>query len=93
MPIPAQKAAISPDGRLVAYAFSRSPEVPQRKRQISDGTSDIWIFDRALGKHRQLTHHRSNEKSPVFSADGAFVYSTTPPRCRPMARPTSTPRR
>ena len=76
MPIPAQKAAISPDGTLVAYAFSRSEEVPQRKRQISDGTSDIWIFDRTTGKHRQLTHHRSNEKSPVFSADGAFVYYT-----------------
>lgn len=76
MPIPAQKASISPDGNLVAYAFSRSEEVPQRKRQISDGTSDIWIFDRRTGKHRQLTHHRSNEKSPVFSADGAFVYFT-----------------
>lgn len=76
MPIPAQKASISPDGHLVAYAFSRSEEVPQRKRQISDGTSDIWIFDRTTGKHRQLTHHRSNEKSPVFSADGAFVYYT-----------------
>ena len=76
MPIPAQKASISPDGNLVAYAFSRSEEVPQRKRQISDGTSDIFIFDRSTGKHRQLTHHRSNEKSPVFSADGAFVYYT-----------------
>jgi len=76
MPIPAQTASISPDGNLVAYAFSRSEEVAQRKRQISDGTSDIWIFDRRTGKHRQLTHHRSNEKSPVFSADGAFVYFT-----------------
>ena len=76
MPIPTQKASISPDGNLVAYAFSRSEEVPQRKRQISDGTSDIWIFDRTTGRHRQLTHHRSNEKSPVFSADGAFVYFT-----------------
>ncbi len=37
----------------MAYAFSRTDEVPQRKRQISDGTSDIWIFDRTTGKHRQ----------------------------------------
>ncbi|MFO1069227.1 MAG: S41 family peptidase [Geminicoccaceae bacterium] len=76
MPIPAAQASVSPDGNLVAYAFARSPEVPQRKRQISDGTSDIWIFDRTTGRHRQLTHHRASEKSPVFSADGRYVYFT-----------------
>lgn len=76
MPVPAQQAAISPDGRLIAYVFTRSVEVPWRKRQIADSTSDIWIYDRTTGRHRQLTRHRSNEKSPAFSADGAHVYFT-----------------
>jgi tricorn protease len=76
MPIPAPQAAVSPDGNLLAYVFERSPEVPFRKRQISDGTSDIWILDRRTGKHRQLTRHRGREKSPAFSADGAQVYFT-----------------
>lgn len=77
MPIPTKQASISPDGNLVAYAFSRTVESVYRKRQLSDGTSDIWIFDRKTGKHRQLTHHRSNERSPAFSADGKFVYFTS----------------
>jgi tricorn protease len=76
MPIPAPQAAVSPDGNLVAYVFERSPEVTFRKRQISDGTSDIWILDRRTGEHRQLTTHRGREKSPAFSPDGAYVYFT-----------------
>jgi tricorn protease len=74
--IPAPQAAVSPDGNLIAYVFERSPEVTFRKRQISDGTSDIWIFDRRTGEHRQLTTHRGREKSPAFSPDGAYVYFT-----------------
>ncbi|WP_075214451.1 S41 family peptidase [Mongoliimonas terrestris] len=76
MPVPTRQASLSNDGKLLAYASVGSLEVTVRKRQISDGTSDIWIFDRTTGRHRQLTHHRSNEKSPVFSADGRFVYYT-----------------
>jgi tricorn protease len=76
MPVPTTQAAVSPDGNLVAYAFVRSPEVTQRKGQISDSTTDIWIYDRTTNLHRQLTHHRSNERSPVFSPDGQYVYFT-----------------
>lgn len=76
MPIPAAQAVVSPDGNLIAYVFERSPEVSFRKRQISDGTSDIWILDRRTGEHRQLTRHRGREKSPAFAPDGAYVYFT-----------------
>jgi tricorn protease len=74
MPLPATAASMSPDGKTLAYAFNRSIEVEWRKGQISDGTSDIWIFDRASKKHRQLTTHRGNDREPVFSAEGAQVY-------------------
>ncbi len=73
-----------PRRQSLAYAFIRSVEVENRKRQISDGTTDIWLFDRTTGKHRQFTAHRSNERSPVISADGRYVYS--PPKCRPPAK-------
>jgi tricorn protease len=76
LPIPAPQAAVSPDGNLIAYVFERSPDVTFRKRQISDGTSDIWILDRRTGEHRQLTTHRGREKSPAFSPVGAHVYFT-----------------
>jgi tricorn protease len=74
--IPAPQAAVSPDGNLIAYVFERSPDVTFRKRQVSDGTSDIWILDRRTGEHRQLTSYRGREKSPAFSPDGAYVYFT-----------------
>src|SRR5690606_8686167 len=63
MPLPVREAALSPDGRFIAYPFLRSFEVAERKRQIADSTSDIWIFDRDSGTHRQLTTHRGTERS------------------------------
>lgn len=76
MPLPVREAALSPDGRFIAYPFLRSFEVAERKRQIADSTSDIWIFDRDSGTHRQLTTHRGTERSPVFSPDGVTLYFT-----------------
>jgi len=76
MPLPAKQASVSRGGNLIAYAFIRSIEVEERKGQISDSTTDIWIWDRTSGTHRQLTTHRANERSPVISPDGRYVYFT-----------------
>ena len=74
MPVGGKQGHLSADGKLVAYPFFRSIEVEQRKRQISDSTTDIWIYDQTAHVHRQLTKHRGNERDPVFSADGKYVY-------------------
>ncbi len=89
--IPAPQAAVSPDGNLIAYVFERSPEVTFRKRQISDGTSDIWILDRRTREHRQLTTHRGREKSPAFSPDGTLLYFTAEIPAGGGAGPDATP--
>ena len=46
-------------------------------------------MDRATKAHRQLTTHRGNERNPVYSADGAFVYylSEMPKTGDPDAKP------
>jgi tricorn protease len=73
MPFPAPQADISPDGRFLAYTKDNGLEVPWRKGDISDQTRDIWIYDIETGMHRQLTTYRGNDRSPVWSADGADV--------------------
>ena len=77
MPVGGKQGHLSADGKFVAYPFFRSIEVEQRKRQISDSTTDIWIYDRAAKIHKQLTTHRGNERDPVFSADGNYVFFTS----------------
>ncbi len=53
MPHGTRMAAISPDGGRLAYVRQMSPEVEWRKREISDGTPDIWLYDLAGKAHRQ----------------------------------------
>ena len=74
---PPPQAAVSPDGDLIARVFERSPDVTLRKRQISDGATDIRIPDRRTGEHRQLTTQRGREVSPAFSPDGRYIDTTS----------------
>ncbi|MBE9639359.1 S41 family peptidase [Salipiger mangrovisoli] len=77
MPLPAGQADVSPDGRMLAYVDRTSPEVPWRKREISDGTTDIWLYDMQEGTHRRLTGYRGSDRSPAFAADGSGLYWAT----------------
>ena len=55
--------AISPDGRILAYASDRS----------GDGNLDIWIQQIPNGPPVRLTRHAADDVDPSFSADGSLI--------------------
>lgn len=59
---------MSPDGGLVVYTVRKTD------MDADKGRVDLWLSASRGGEPRQLTTHESNDSSPVWSADGKFVY-------------------
>jgi serine/threonine protein kinase/Tol biopolymer transport system component len=55
--------ALSPDGKLVAYASDRA----------GAGKLDIWLQQLAGGEPVRLTHSQEDDREPSFSPDGTMI--------------------
>jgi DNA-binding winged helix-turn-helix (wHTH) protein len=55
--------ALSPDGKLLAFASDRSGE----------GNLDIWVKQIGGGEPLRLTRHEADDQSPDFSPDGSLI--------------------
>ena len=55
--------ALSPDGKLLAYASDRS----------GDGNLDIWLQQVGGREPVRLTHHKADDYDPSFSPDGTLI--------------------
>ena len=55
--------ALSPDGKLVAYASDRA----------GSGNLDIWRQQLATGEAVRLTNDPADESEPTFSPDGSRI--------------------
>lgn len=74
LPTPALDVAVSPDGGSLVYDNCPVFENEWRKGAVSDGTRDLWSYDLATGKHRQLTRNRGEDRDGFFAPDGRSVY-------------------
>src|SRR5260370_15486239 len=55
--------ALSPDGKLLAYASDR----------LGNGGLDIWVRQISGGAPVQITHDNLNNREPSFSPDGSMI--------------------
>lgn len=64
--------AVSPSGRRIAY-WARPVEGMMRRR-LSGGRADLWTIPIDGGEPVRVTDDAANETSPMWSADGRFLY-------------------
>jgi Tol biopolymer transport system component len=70
------QAALSPDGRTLAFVSTRA-----------DGTANIWLMDLASKKTANLTADRSGNFRPSWSPDGGWIAFTSDRDSQPGAFP------
>lgn len=71
---PAEQARPSPDGARLVYQDLRSYEDEWRKRHTSSAARNLWLHDRASGRHTRLTENPGEDRDPVWSPDGQQVH-------------------
>lgn len=69
-----ERARYSPDGRLIAYHDRKGYEDNWRKHHTSSVTREIWTYDPATKAYKQLTAFAGEDRDPVWSRDGRFIY-------------------
>lgn len=74
---PALAAQYDRAGRRLLYEDWKGYENLWRKHHVSPVAHDIWLFDAATGRHRQLTDFGGEDREPVWTPDerGFFYLS------------------
>lgn len=70
---PARNIVVLADGTMV-YEDVKGMEDVLRKHHTSSVTRDIWMYNPADGKHRNLTPRAGEDLSPAVTADGSTLY-------------------
>lgn len=71
---PAQSLAFVGNDGSFLYQDVKGFENAWRKHHTSSVTRDIWKYDAATGSHTNLTDRAGEDRNPVLSPDGKFVY-------------------
>jgi tricorn protease len=74
LPVPAENAQISNDGKRIIFQDRKGYEDTWRKRHTSSVTRDIWLFEKETGNYTKLTSFEGEDQNPVFSSDESEIY-------------------
>ncbi len=67
-----KEGVFSPDGTRIAYV--RGPGAWYRKGYRGSANDDVWVCDADGSHNRQLTNFDGQDASPMWSADGKWIY-------------------
>jgi tricorn protease len=70
----AEYAHYNPQGTQLVFQDRKGYEDPWRKHQASSVTRDIWTVDLKTNQHTKLTTDNVEDREPVYSNDGQYVY-------------------
>ncbi|AOS43645.1 hypothetical protein Verru16b_00697 [Lacunisphaera limnophila] len=74
LPTPALNVSVDATGGRFLYESRPIYENEWRKGAVSDGTHDVWLFDRATATHRRLTSFRGEDREPVWDPASIGYY-------------------
>ncbi len=74
LPTPALEATFDAAGGRLLYHDVKGYESDWRKHHTSSVTRDVWVYDVASAKYRQLTQFAGEDRDPVWGADGNDFY-------------------
>lgn len=72
--VPAEWVQPSMDGSKLLYHDKKGGENEWRKHHQSSIARDIWMYDKASGKHEQLTSFYGENRNPLFTANEQGIY-------------------
>jgi tricorn protease len=67
-----REGTFAPDGKRLAYV--RGPGAWYRKGYRGSSNDDIWVCDADGNNNRQVTAFAGQDNSPMWSADGRWIY-------------------